>query len=50
VANTKMHTVKAKEGLYAIAKKYSVSVKQLKEWNKLQGDSLSVGQQLIIAQ
>jgi LysM repeat protein len=50
VANTKIHTVKAKEGLYAIAKKYSVSVKQLKEWNKLQSDFLSMGQQLIVAQ
>jgi LysM repeat protein len=48
--NTKMHTVQAKEGLYAIAKKYNVSIQQLKEWNKLQTDSLSVGQQLIIAQ
>jgi LysM repeat protein len=48
--NIKMHTVQAKEGLYAIAKKYNISVQQLKEWNKLQTDSLSVGQQLIIAQ
>jgi LysM repeat protein len=47
--NKKMHTVRAKEGLYAIAKKYNISVQQLKEWNKLQTDSLSVGQQLIIA-
>jgi LysM repeat protein len=46
----KTHIVKAKEGLYGIAKKYNVDVKQLKEWNKLQTDSLSVGQQLIIAQ
>jgi LysM repeat protein len=48
--NTKIHTVQAKEGLYAIAKKYNVTVQQLKEWNKLQTGSLSVGQQLIIAQ
>jgi LysM repeat protein len=48
--NVKIHTVQAKEGLYAIAKKYNLSVQQLKEWNKLQANSLNVGQQLIIAQ
>jgi LysM repeat protein len=50
IPQIKTHIVKAKEGLYSIAKKYNVDVKQLKEWNKLQTDSLSVGQQLIIAQ
>ncbi len=50
VVTPKTYMVQAKEGLYAIAKKYNVSVQQLKEWNKLQTDSLSVGQQLIIAQ
>jgi LysM repeat protein len=48
--NAKTHVVQPKEGLYAIAKKYGVTVQQLKEWNKLQADALSVGQQLIIAQ
>jgi LysM repeat protein len=46
----KKHIVKAKEGLYGIAKKYNVGVKQLKEWNKLQTDKLNVGQELIVAQ
>jgi LysM repeat protein len=44
------HTVQPKEGLYAIAKKYNITVEQLKEWNKLQSDALSVGQQLTISQ
>ena len=45
----KTHIVAPKEGLYAISKKYNVSVQQLKEWNNLQGDSLSIGQELIIS-
>jgi LysM repeat protein len=49
-ATAKTHTVQPKEGLYAIAKKYKVSVQQLKEWNKLQADTLSIGQELIISQ
>jgi LysM repeat protein len=48
-AGAKTHIVAPKEGLYAISKKYNVSVQQLKEWNKLEGDALSVGQELIIA-
>ncbi len=43
-----LHEVKAKEGLYGIAKKYNVSVEQLKEWNKLGSDNLKIGQQLIV--
>jgi LysM repeat protein len=46
----KVHEVQPKEGLFAISKKYNVTVKQIKEWNNLSSDSLSVGQQLIIAQ
>ena len=43
------HEVQPKEGLYAISKKYSISVQQLKEWNNLSSDTLSIGQHLIIA-
>ena len=45
----KKHTVAAKEGLYAIAQKYKVTVQQLKEWNKLVSDELKIGQELIIS-
>lgn len=45
----KTHIVAAKEGLYAISKKYNVTVQQLKEWNNLQSDSISIGQELIIS-
>ncbi|MDQ6762846.1 MAG: LysM peptidoglycan-binding domain-containing protein, partial [Bacteroidota bacterium] len=43
------HEVQAKEGLYSIAKKYGVTVSQLKEWNSLSNDNLQIGQQLIIS-
>ncbi len=48
-ALNKTHEVQAKEGLYGIAKKYNVSVNELKTWNNLQDDGLKPGQQLIIA-
>jgi LysM repeat protein len=44
------HIVQPKEGLYAISKKYNITVQQLKEWNKLEADALSIGQELIVSQ
>lgn len=44
----KIHQVSPKEGLYAISKRYNVSVKDIKEWNNLSNDQLRVGQELII--
>lgn len=49
VSTSKTYVVQPKEGLYAISKKFNVSVQQLKEWNNLQDDSLSIGQELIIS-
>ncbi len=49
-AKRQTHIVEAKEGLYAISKKYSVTVQQLKEWNKLETEALSIGQELIVSQ
>ncbi|MEP7253192.1 MAG: glucosaminidase domain-containing protein [Ginsengibacter sp.] len=48
IAAIKKHEVQPKEGLYAISKKYGVSVSQLKEWNHLRDDNIAPGQQLII--
>jgi LysM repeat protein len=45
---TRLYEVKPKEGLYTIAKKNSVTVQQLKEWNNLTSDELKIGQQLIV--
>ena len=41
-------TVQPKEGLYSIAKKYGISVGQIKEWNSLDSNQLHIGQQLVI--
>lgn len=43
------HSVKAKEGLYSIAKKYNITVDELKDLNQLSGNEINLGQQLIIA-
>ena len=45
----KTHLVQPKEGLYTISKKFNVTVTQLKEWNNLTSNNLSIGQQLIVA-
>jgi LysM repeat protein len=45
---TLKHTVIAGETLYSIARLYKVSVADIKAWNKLGGDSLSIGQELEI--
>lgn len=43
------HIVQPKEGLYGIAKKYGVTMQQIKDWNQLTSDSLSIGQQLVVS-
>lgn len=44
-----IHVVAPKEGLYSIAKKYNVTMKQLREWNNLKSDELRMGQELIVS-
>ncbi|MEJ0033023.1 MAG: LysM peptidoglycan-binding domain-containing protein [Bacteroidota bacterium] len=44
------HTVAAGETLYSIAKVYSVSVDQLKQWNNLQTNDVKLSQTLFVAQ
>ena len=45
---SKLHKVEPGETLFAISKKYNVSVSDIMSWNKLQGNDLSVGQSLIL--
>ncbi len=45
-----LHTVASKEGLYSIAKKYNITVEQIRIWNSLTNDSLRIGQQLKISE
>lgn len=42
------YIVKNGDTLYGIAKKYGVTITQLKDWNRLKSDGLKPGQQLII--
>lgn len=42
------YTVKSGDNLGKIAKKYHVTVKQLKAWNKLKSDNIRIGQKLKI--
>ncbi|MCE2958437.1 MAG: LysM peptidoglycan-binding domain-containing protein [Bacteroidota bacterium] len=44
------YTVAAKETLYSIARQYSISVDQLKQWNNLTSDELKLGQLLFLTQ
>ena len=46
--STLTHKVKSGESLYVVAKKYNVSIKDLKTWNSLKADKVTVGQSLKI--
>jgi LysM repeat protein len=43
-----VHTVAAKETLFSISKIYGVSMDELKQWNNLTDNALSIGQELVI--
>jgi len=43
------HVVTAKETMYSIARQYDVSVQDLKAWNKIEGNEISIGQELYVS-
>ena len=49
IKNATIHVVASGETLSSIAKKYGVSVSDLKSWNALNSDNLSIGQKLKVA-
>ena len=49
VNGKKVHKVAPKQNLYKIAVQYGVTMKEIREWNKLTSDALKVGQTLIVA-
>jgi LysM repeat protein len=49
-AAPKTHIVQPKEGLYNIAKKYQVTIQQLRQWNNLTTDNLRIGQALVVSE
>ena len=48
VSDRTVHTVKKGETLASVARKYHVSVSNLKRWNNMRGDVITVGQRLTI--
>lgn len=46
--NVKVHIVKPGETLYSISKQYTVSVADLKRWNYMYSNTLSIGQKLTV--
>lgn len=44
-----LHIVAAKETMFSIAKQYGVTIQQIKDWNKLEGNDISIGQELRVA-
>jgi membrane-bound lytic murein transglycosylase D len=48
-ATKSTHTVKSGESLWSIARKYSVDIKQLEQWNHLQGAVVKPGQILKVS-
>ena len=47
---TSTYTVKARDSLYLIAQAFGTTVAKLKEMNGLKGDTLKIGQKLIVPQ
>ena len=43
-----IHRVKRGDTLYSIAKRYDTTVDELKEWNRLRGSAIQIGQRLTI--
>jgi len=42
------HTVEAKETMFSIARQYGISVQQLRDWNSIEGNEISIGQVLFV--
>lgn len=43
-----VHVVAAKETMFSISKAYNVSMDEIKQWNNLQDNNLSIGQEILI--
>ena len=47
-AGNKLHTVEPKQTLYSISRQHNVSVDDIKRWNNLKDNNISVGNELIV--
>jgi LysM repeat protein len=50
ISKSGAHTVQQGQTLFSIARQYEVSVDQLRQWNRLEGNELKIGQTLYVAQ
>lgn len=46
--SSKIHIVDIGESVYAISKKYNITIKELQQWNQLSSFDINVGQELLI--
>ncbi|QHT68279.1 LysM peptidoglycan-binding domain-containing protein [Rhodocytophaga rosea] len=49
-AGKKVHTVGASQTLYSIARQYNVTLEDIKKWNNLTSNEISLGQQLVVGE
>jgi LysM repeat protein len=49
MAGKKVHKVEASQTLYAIARMYNVTAEDIKKWNNLASNEISLGQELIVS-
>lgn len=47
--NRQTHIVRQGETLFSISRQYSITVNQLREWNNLPGNQISIGQRLVVS-
>lgn len=47
-ASPVFYVVQPKEGLYGISKKFNTSIENIKKWNNLSGENLTIGEKLIV--
>ncbi|MBC5992387.1 septal ring lytic transglycosylase RlpA family protein [Pontibacter cellulosilyticus] len=47
-SGNKLHTVEPKQTLYSISRQHNVTVEDIKRWNNLKDNSISVGTELIV--
>jgi LysM repeat protein len=48
VSTDRLHVVEPKETMFSISKRYGVTINEIRDWNKLEGNEISIGQELIV--
>jgi LysM repeat protein len=48
VSTDRLHVVEPRETMFSISKRYGVTINEIRDWNKLEGNEISIGQELIV--